>query len=129
MKPVKKLNILIIEDNELSAKIFTYLLESSDCKVTRVENGLNALAQCIVAPYDLIWCDRNLPDINGYEITKKIRETIGFNQTTPIIGVTGHIFDEDKAKWLEIGANAVYLKQDMTGDYLDNVLITHCKRE
>jgi len=100
---VKKLKILVAEDDESSEKLLTELLKK-DCKEEmRVCNGIDAVETCRNNPdIDLILMDIQLPDMNGYEATREIRK---FNKSVIIIAQTAYALTGDRELTLKAGCN------------------------
>ena len=102
------LHVLLAEDNDLNAEIAAALLEEQGMIVTRTADGKSALAQfCNTAPgtFDLILMDIMMPEMNGYETTKAIRNLSERpdGKEIPIIAMTANAFTEDKIKAKEAG--------------------------
>jgi PAS domain S-box-containing protein len=117
--PVPKLNILLIEDDnvcQLSQKI---LLSELGHNVDTAESGKQALA-LISKHYDIIISDIGLPDIDGYQLAEKIKKSKN-NSNTPIIALTAHVADEYKQKCLDHGINIV-LHKPMNLDEIQQVI-------
>jgi len=93
--------ILIIEDDKSIAEIERDFLEISGFETFIVADGIEGLKHGSSGEYDLILLDLMLPNINGYEICKKIRGIINI----PIIMVTARIEDIDKIRGLGLGAD------------------------
>jgi DNA-binding response OmpR family regulator len=98
--------ILIIEDDNLVSLTLKNQLESKGFGVTQVFNGSAALRKVINTFPDLILLDIGLPDINGYEVCKQLRE---FYQR-PIIFITGNDDSLAEIKCFEVGADDFVLK-------------------
>ena len=103
------IQILIAEDNELNAEIAKTMLELSGAKVSITNNGEEAVAAfetSMEETYQLILMDVNMPVMNGYEATKKIR-TLNRQDAKriPILALTANAFDEDKQEALDAGMN------------------------
>ena len=104
------LHILLAEDNDLNAEIAIALLEEKGMAVTRTVNGKSALTQfCNNAPgtFDLILMDIMMPEMNGYETTKAIRNLPNRpdGKEIPIIAMTANAFAEDVQAALNAGMN------------------------
>ncbi len=104
------LHILLAEDNDLNAEIAIALLEEKGMTVTRTVNGKSALTQfCNTAPetFDLILMDIMMPEMNGYETTKAIRNLPDRpdGKEIPIIAMTANAFAEDVQAALNAGMN------------------------
>ena len=102
------LHVLLAEDNDLNAEIAIALLEEKGMIVTRVADGKSALAQfCNTAPgtFDLILMDIMMPEMNGYEATKSIRNLPKRpdGKEIPIIAMTANAFAEDVQAALNAG--------------------------
>lgn len=93
--------ILIIEDDISIAEIERDFLEISGFKAFIVADGIEGLKQASSGEYDLILLDLMLPNMDGYEICKKVRGLIDI----PIIMVTARIEDIDKIRGLGLGAD------------------------
>ena len=94
------LHVLLAEDNDLNAELAVDLLEEKGMIVTRTADGKSALAQfCNTAPgtFDLILMDIMMPEMNGYETTKAIRNLPDRpdGKKIPIIAMTANAFTED----------------------------------
>ena len=101
-------NILLAEDNDLNAEIAIALLEEKGMIVTRTTDGKSALTQfCNTVPrtFDLILMDIMMPEMNGYETTKAIRNLPDRpdGKEIPIIAMTANAFAEDVQAALKAG--------------------------
>jgi len=100
--------ILLAEDVEINREIVTSLLEPMNLKIECAENGAVALGMFAAAPelYDMIFMDIQMPEMDGYEATQKIRALgVPRAKTVPIIAMTANAFREDVEKCLESGMN------------------------
>ena len=90
--------ILVVEDQEDNRQILRDLLASAGYELTEAENGEEALAALAKQQPDLILMDIQLPIMDGYEATRRIRTNPDM-KSVPIIAVTSHALagDEDKA--------------------------------
>ena len=112
--PVKKehlqgKHILLAEDNDLNAEIAITLLEEEGLQVDRANDGvecINKLEHSKPGHYELILMDIQMPSMDGYEATMKIRKLQDKKKAEiPIIAMTANAFSEDKAKALAAGMN------------------------
>jgi two-component system cell cycle response regulator DivK len=94
--------ILIIEDNEDNLYMIKFILENNNLQVIDVKTGKDGYETALKEKPDLILMDIQLPDINGLEVTKKIRaaET---GSPIPIIALTSYAMTGDKQKALDAG--------------------------
>lgn len=93
--------ILVVEDDTQIRKFICYCLENNDYEYITASNGLDALRKIANNNIDLVLLDLGLPDIDGVEIIKKLRE---FSEM-PIIVVSARDKDQEKADILELGAD------------------------
>ena len=99
--------ILLAEDNDLNAEIATELMGEEGLLVDRAENGAHCLEMLEKAPagmYDAILMDVQMPVLDGYEATRKIRRLEDpWRANIPIIAITANAFAEDRQRALEVG--------------------------
>jgi len=101
-------NLLVVEDVELNSKILVALLENTGLIIKCVENGKEALDEIENNPdkYDIVFMDLQMPVMNGYDATRKIRALPGQNkEKLPIIAMTANVFKEDIENCIEAGMN------------------------
>ena len=100
---------LLAEDNDLNAEIVRELLGEEGLVVERADNGVACVELLEKAPagyYDLILMDVQMPVMNGYEATGKIRKLQDKSKAQiPIIAMTANAFAEDRQKALSVGMN------------------------
>lgn len=94
--------ILVIEDDEASRLLVSYLLESAGHRVLVAENGGLGLAMALAEAPDLILCDLQMPVMNGYEVAKALRSAPAW-RTVPLVAVTAFSMPGDREKALEVG--------------------------
>lgn len=96
-------NILIVEDDLTNREVFTSMLEyEKSYRVTTAENGRQALNLLKKKSFDLILMDFQMPELDGLEATRIIRQT---DTQTPIIALTAHAYPDDRQRCLAIGMN------------------------
>ncbi|MCW7469636.1 hybrid sensor histidine kinase/response regulator [Leptospira kanakyensis] len=97
-------NFLIVEDNILNQKVMGGLLRKFNIKFDVAENGLEAVKLFQQNKYDLILMDCEMPVMDGFEATEKIRELEkNKSEKTIIIAVTAHVLTEHKEKCFAVG--------------------------
>lgn len=95
---------LLVEDNELNMEIAQIVLTKAGLVVDTAVNGLEAVAKAKVKRYDVILMDIQMPEMNGYEATRAIRQLEDKHlANVPIIAMTANAFQEDKQKALREG--------------------------
>ena len=129
---VRGLHVLLAEDNDLNAEIAVTLLEEKGMIVTRAADGKSALTQfCNTAPgtFELILMDIMMPEMNGYETTKAIRNMPDRpdGKKIPIIAMTANAFAEDIRAALDAGMDGHVAKPVDMGVLL-SVITKHVKR-
>ena len=101
--------ILAVDDQEDNRRILRDLFTSAGYEVVEATTGLDAVATAESQRPDLILMDIQLPDIDGYEATRRIK-AIPALATTPLIVVTSYALSGDDAKAFAAGANAYVSK-------------------
>jgi len=115
-------NILLVEDNVLAIKIVTMMLSGLDCHVDVAENGKAGIELVKKNTYDLIFMDIGLPDMDGYEVTKRIRlHELSKGIHVPIIALTAHADEENTQRCIAVGMNAV-LSKPLTKEKAEDIL-------
>lgn len=101
--------VLLAEDNMLNCEIATELLSVTGVEIESAENGKEALDKFLASPtgyYDLILMDIQMPVMDGYEATRRIRASSHADaKSIPIIAMTANAFKEDVEKALASGMN------------------------
>lgn len=101
--------VLVIEDNKDNLRLITYALERHGFEVIAAETGMKGVELAIsVRPYFVIM-DINLPDIDGYEATRRIRESRA-NGDIPIIAITSYAMSGDSDRIIHAGCNGYFEK-------------------
>lgn len=101
--PTNYLKVLIAEDDDISLNLITTMISRNSRKIVKVKSGLEAVDYCRKHPdLDLILMDIQMPDLNGYEATRQIRQ---FNTTVIIIAQTAYGLSSDRDMAIEAGCN------------------------
>ena len=104
-------NILYIEDNPDNMLLVQRALESRGYKLFQAKNGLEGVAIAENQDLDLILLDINLPDIDGYEVARRLRKSTKYSLVyTPIIAITANALKGDAEKALAAGCD-VYMSK------------------
>jgi signal transduction histidine kinase/CheY-like chemotaxis protein len=117
LHPVK---ILLAEDNPINQTVISLMLARLGCRADVVENGIQVLESSSNTKYDLILMDVQMPEMDGIESTRKLRESLG-KECPFIVAITANAMEGDREKFLAMGFNA-YLSKPLTQDGLQKIL-------
>ena len=115
---LENVSILVVDDNAVNLMITKRLLESKNAVVTTVENGLEAVEEAKINTFKLILMDVHMPNMNGYNATKAIRQ---FDTETPIIALTAVTLEDSKEKIISSGMNSVITKPFVTQHFFNEI--------
>ena len=101
--------ILYVEDNPDNRLLVRRILLSEDYSLLEATDAMDALNVLKTAQPDLILMDINMPDMDGYTLTAKIKSMPGFERV-PILAVTANVMRGDKEKTLEAGCDGYIQK-------------------
>ena len=116
------IHILLVEDNEVNQLVAQKMLESLGCRVALALDGQEALERIEAEGlhFDLIFMDGQMPRLDGYATTQKIR-ALPESRQVPIIALTAHAFESDRDRCLAAGMND-YLSKPVTQAQLEKML-------
>ncbi len=115
-KPVNA-RILTVEDNPINQVVITEHLKHLGYRVTAVGNGLEALEALAAEDYDLVLMDCQMPHLDGYEATERIRLFPGKMGQVPIVALTAHAIKDELDRCLAVGMND-YITKPFRGEEL-----------
>ena len=97
--------ILVAEDNSISTKVIRGMLSKLNLKPDTASNGEEALASIKAQPYDLVLMDCEMPIMDGFEATARLRawEASEGRPRTPVVALTAHILSEHRERAREAG--------------------------
>ncbi len=101
--------ILVVEDNETNMYLIRFILENAGHRVIEACDGASGVETVKKEKPDLILMDMQLPVMDGYQATKKIRE-LKEGKNTPIVAITSYAMVGDREKTLNAGCTA-YLEK------------------
>jgi two-component system, sensor histidine kinase and response regulator len=104
LENVQGAHILLVDDNSINQEVATEFLEDAGMIVTVVSNGRECLDAVGRRSYDLVLMDIQMPEMDGLEVTRRIRRNSRFKDL-PIIAMTAHAMSGDKDKSLAAGMN------------------------
>ncbi|NOH04037.1 MAG: response regulator [Chloroflexi bacterium] len=126
MKP----NILYIEDNPDNMMLVKRVLQSRNYDLIEAQSGIHGLFIAETQALDLILLDINLPDIDGYEVARRLRASENLALIcVPIIAITANVMRGDAEKVLEAGCDLCLSKPINIEELLENVEALVGKKE
>jgi|GEM_PF-1009273 len=116
-------HILLAEDNPVNQMVASEMLEGHGCTVTPAGNGLEVVQLIKQRDFDLIFMDCQMPDMDGFEATKKTREYENKIKSgkIPIIAFTANAMQGDKEKCMAAGMDD-YISKPVSQEAIENVL-------
>jgi CheY-like chemotaxis protein len=119
------LKVLLVEDNPVNQAVALGMLEQMSCRVTTAGDGLDALRRFRKQSFDVVLMDCQMPEQDGYETTRRIRqiETGNGRTPTPVVALTANALAGDRERCLEAGMDE-YLAKPFTRQQLRRVIET-----
>ncbi len=99
------LRVLVVEDNDLNQLVARRTLERWNCHVTLAANGRLGLEAVRSQPFDVVLMDVQMPEMDGYEATRRIRRLPAPAGQIPILGLTASVLPEDRQHGIDAGMN------------------------
>ena len=115
-----KKRILVVEDEADNRRILRDLLVSAGFEVIEAMTGDEGVAKAEAEVPDLILMDIRLPNLDGFEVTRRIKATPPLSEI-PVIAVTSHAMSEDNARALDAGCDAYFSKPVSPRTLLDKI--------
>ncbi len=128
--PVRSLHILLAEDNAVNQKLAIRLLEKRGHHVSLASNGREALSALEKSPYDLVLMDVHMPEMDGLEATKNLRQKEKAEHSEhrqAVVAMTALVMKGDRERCEEAGMDG-YLSKPIRPQELDAVLDTYLAR-
>ena len=117
--------ILIVDDDELNLRVESKLISDTGINVDTALSGEEALRLTLLKQYDVILMDHLMPEMNGIECLRLIREQAGgLNRSTPVIALTANTGSQNQELYRISGFEG-YLCKPVTGDQLEAMLLCH----
>ncbi|EDY81573.1 ATPase, histidine kinase-, DNA gyrase B-, and HSP90-like domain protein [Verrucomicrobiia bacterium DG1235] len=101
----RNLRILVAEDNKINQKVIQLLLKRMGCSCKIVVDGEQAVKDMQTATYDFVFMDCQMPVLDGFQATQRIRKTMPHHHNTPIIALTANALKGYEEKCYQAGMN------------------------
>jgi CheY-like chemotaxis protein len=118
------IDVLVAEDNAVNQIVFSQILEGFGYRYAIAANGADAVRLWRERSPRLVLMDITLPEMNGFEACRRIRELEADGTPTPVIGVLSHPFDRDREQCFASGMDDVILKP-ISPEMLETVFLAH----
>lgn len=122
---------LIADDNVLNQRVVSMLLDRLGIKSNAIASGREAVELFKLTPFDFIFMDCNMPDMDGFEATRQIRIFEAGEQRVVIIAITGNDTEEEKQKCLDAGMDGFLTKplrpqklQELLENFLNSDMVS-----
>ena len=118
--------ILLVEDNEMNRKIIITILKNKNMTCDIAVDGIEAIKAVAKKNYDIVFMDCQMPVMDGYESTAKIREMEGDEKHTIIIAMTANAMEGDRTKCIEAGMDD-YISKPINFNTMFNMIEANIK--
>jgi CheY-like chemotaxis protein len=105
MKEIEGAKVLLVEDNEINQQVAREILEETGLSITLASNGQEAVEAVASGSFDAVLMDIQMPVMDGYTATKKIRNLSSDIRNVPIVAMTAHAMAGDAERSLAAGMN------------------------
>ena len=119
--------ILVVDDTAINREVMVEALRRFGILPDLATNGLEAIAAATRTSYDLIYMDGSMPELDGFEACRRLRELEAGSRRTPVLALTAHVVGVAADAWRDAGMDGV-LHKPFTMAELQNSLATHLNR-
>jgi CheY-like chemotaxis protein len=118
--------VLVAEDHAINQKVIQTMLDRLGWDVTLAANGFEAVQAASEQPFDLVLMDMQMPEMDGLEATRRIRQLPGPAAQLPIVALTANAMQSDREACLAAGMND-FLPKPLNGQQLKDCLARHAR--
>jgi signal transduction histidine kinase/DNA-binding response OmpR family regulator len=122
------LRVLVVEDNQVNQLLVTTILAKAGMRAEVAGNGVEAVQAVHQRNFDVILMDMQMPEMDGLEATRRIRQLGALGRAVPIVAMTANAMQEDRRRCLEAGMNDFVAKPIDSGELLRKIA-AHCRAE
>jgi signal transduction histidine kinase/DNA-binding response OmpR family regulator len=122
------LRVLVVEDNQVNQLLVTTVLAKAGMRAEVAANGVEAVQAVHARNFDVILMDMQMPEMDGLEATRRIRQLGAMGRAVPIIAMTANAMQEDRRRCLEAGMNDFVAKPIDSAELLRKIA-AHCRAE
>jgi CheY-like chemotaxis protein len=122
------LRVLVVEDNQVNQLLVTTILAKAGMRAEVAANGVEAVQAVHQRNFDVILMDMQMPEMDGLEATRRIRQLGALGKVVPIIAMTANAMQEDRRRCLEAGMNDFVAKPIDSAELLRKIA-AHCRAE
>jgi PAS domain S-box-containing protein len=116
-------NVLVVDDNEINLIVASELLKQYDIRADTAQSGAEALRMMDKKRYDLIFMDHMMPEMDGIEVTERIRTHTDWRAHVPVVALTANAISGMKELFLSKGMND-FISKPIELDHLNKILQT-----
>ncbi len=120
-EPAVQQSILVVEDSITARTLLKNILETVGYRVRTAIDGVDALTMLKTEPFDLVVSDVDMPRMNGFDLTARVRADKKL-AATPVVLVTALESRQDKERGIDVGANAYIVKSSFDQGNLVEVI-------
>ncbi|WP_161947787.1 PAS domain S-box protein [Rufibacter ruber] len=113
--------LLLVDDNQINQKVALKLLERMGCYADVASNGFEAIEKAVATPYDLIFMDIQMPEMDGVTATKELKKLLG-SSCPPIVAMTAYSMKDDAEKFIREGLDDYISKPVKITDLYDRLV-------
>ncbi len=116
------LRLLLVDDNAVNRRVVAAMLSRLGCTVVEAADGATAVEAVRTSPFDVVLMDCQMPGMDGFEATARIRGMPGAASSVPIVALTANALSGDREKCLEAGMDE-YLSKPVQRDSLQAMIV------